>query len=177
MSGARSRQSHTQLRRASAADGADILAIYNQSIQRGEIARHCHELTMAEFASALLPDEHWYPTYVTAVEGVTRGWAGFRPWHERAAYAFTLELLVYVAPTHRGRGLGKALVKQTIAAATLACYHSIVALRVADNAVADHLLQSTGFCFAGWPKALFPGRDKIHDVTMYQRMLLGDDRP
>jgi GNAT superfamily N-acetyltransferase len=112
MPGTWSREIHTQLRRASAADGANILAIYNQSIRRGEIARHCHQLTMAEFASALLPDEDWYPTYVTAVEGVTRGWAGFRPWHERAAYAFTLELLVYVAPTHRGRGLGKALVNK-----------------------------------------------------------------
>jgi L-amino acid N-acyltransferase YncA len=171
------REIHTQLRRASGADSADILAIYNQSIQRGEIARHCQPLTPADFAGALLPDEDNYPTHVAAVHGVTRGWAGFRPWRlERAAYAFTLELLVYVAPTHRGRGLGKALVTQTIASATWACYHSIIALSLADDPVADQLLRSAGFFFVGCPNALFPGRDELHDVAMYQRMLFGSDR-
>ena len=102
------------LRRASTDDGSDILAIYNQSIQRGEIARHTNVLSMSELAGALLPNEDRYHTYVAPVDGVVRGWAGFRPWHLRNVYPWTLELLVYVAPTHRGRGLGKALVNERL---------------------------------------------------------------
>lgn len=176
MPGTSSRETHTQLRRAAPGDGADILAIYNQSIQRGEIARHCHELTMAELASALRPDDDRYPTYVTAADGVVRGWAGFRPWHDRAAYSFTVELLVYVAPTDRGRGLGKALVEHTIESAACAGYHSIVALCAEDDAVAGHLLRCAGFCISGWPRALFPEFERMHDVRMYQRTLLWDAR-
>ena len=163
------------LRRASTDDGSDILAIYNQSIQRGEIARHTNPLSMSELAGALLPNEDRYHTYVAPADGVVRGWAGFRPWHLRNVYPWTLELLVYVAPTHRGRGLGKALVKRTVAAAASADYPSIVALCSADDAVAARLLLSTGFFGIGSPIAVFRGLERRHDVAMYQRMLIRDD--
>ena len=166
-----------QLRRASADDGADILAIYNESIERGEIARHSRSLTMTELAGALLPNEHRYHTYVVPVDGVIQGWAGFRPWHPRGAYASTLELLVYVTPMHRGRGLGKALVRHTIAAAASAEFHSIVALCQADDSVAARLLRSTGFVELGRPRAVFPGLGGLRDVMLYQRLLYeGDGR-
>jgi L-amino acid N-acyltransferase len=164
-----------QLRRASTDDGAEILAIYNQSIQRGEIARHSRPLTMAELASALLPNEDRYHTYVVPVDGVIRGWAGFRPWHPRSGTVSTLELLVYVAPAHRGRGLGKALAKCTIVAAACAEFRAIVALCRADDAVAARLLRSTGFFSAGMPRAVSQGLDRLHDMMMYQRMLVEDD--
>jgi L-amino acid N-acyltransferase YncA len=163
-----------QLRRALTDNGADILAIYNQSIHRANMARHSQLLTMAELAGALLPNEDRYHTYVVPVDGVIRGWAGFRPWNPSAARASTVELLVYVAPTHRGRGLGKVLAKRTIVAAAGAGYQSVVALCRANDAVAARLLRSTGFFCAGMPRAVFPALDMLQDVTMYQRMLVVD---
>jgi len=53
-----------QLRRATTDDGAEILAIYNESILRGEIARHHRPLALAELAGALLPNEDRFHTYV-----------------------------------------------------------------------------------------------------------------
>jgi len=106
---------------------------------------------------------------------VIRGWAGFRPWLLRDTDAWTLELLVYVAVTHRGRGLGKALVKRTLAAASCADHPSIVALCSANDAAAARLLRSTGFFILGTPGAGLRGLDRLHDVTLYQRMLVRDD--
>jgi L-amino acid N-acyltransferase YncA len=164
-----------QLRRASADDGAEILAIYNESILRGEIARHGRELTMAELPDTILPDDDRYQTYVALVDGVVRGWAGFRPWHQRLAYASTLELLVYVAPEHRARGLGRALVAHVLAVASRNGYRSMLTLSPADDAVAARLWQSTGFFISGALSAVFPGPERLHDVMMYQRMLVGDE--
>jgi hypothetical protein len=53
---------------------------------------------------------------------------------------------------------------------------SIVALSLADDPAADQLLRSTGFSYAGCPKAVFAGRDRIRDVAVHQRMLFGGDR-
>ena len=161
-----------ELRRASANDSTDMLAIYNQSIQRGEIAFHNHEVATAELANVLLFGDDRYQTYVAVVEGVVRGWAGFRQWHQRAAYASTLELVVYVAPTHRSRGLGTALVSLVIAAAARANYRTILALSPSDDRVAARLSRSTGFFRAGALGAVFPGTEARHDIVLYQRMLL-----
>ena len=165
----------TQLRRASTDDGPAILTIYNEAIQRGEIARHTETLSLAELAAALLPNEDRYHTYVAHLDGVVGGWAGFRPWILRDTYPWTLELLVYVSPLHRGRGLGKRLVKRTIAAAAAANYPSIVALCAADDLIATRLLRSTGFFGLGSPVAMFRGLERRRDVAIYQRMLIKDE--
>jgi L-amino acid N-acyltransferase YncA len=164
-----------QLRRASTDDGPGILTIYNEAIQRGEVARHTKTLSLAELAGALLPNADRYHTYVAALDGVIRGWAGFRPWLLQDTHPWTLELLVYVSPPHRGCGLGKALVKRTIAAAAAAEYPSIVALCAAKDAVAARLLLSSGFFGLGSPIAVFRGLERRRDVAIYQRMLIRDD--
>jgi L-amino acid N-acyltransferase YncA len=164
-----------QIRRASERDSAAALAIYNESIRRGEIGRHIRELTMNEFAAAMLAEKDRYPTYVAAVNGVIRGWSGVRPWHQRSAYASTVELLAYVAPSHRGRGLGKALISRAIAEAVHGEFHSIVALATADHDAAVRLGSFAGFVVAGALNVAFPAPDRVREVLLYQRMLRADD--
>jgi L-amino acid N-acyltransferase YncA len=159
------------LRQARPEDGEAILAIYNDAIRRGEIAHHSHQLTLDELASMLPPLDDRYRTYVVEDEGALRGWAAFRPWHQRAAYAATLELLVYVATSHRGRGLATALVSQTIASASRAGFRSILALALADDRVAARLSRSTGFFVAGALSEVCPEGEALRDVTLYQRLL------
>jgi L-amino acid N-acyltransferase YncA len=157
-----------QLRRASAEDSESILAIYNESIRRGEISCHDHELTIGELPELLPPGDRCYGCVAT-IAGVIRGWAASRSWHQRAGYAPTLELLVYVAVTHRSHGLAKALVSQVIASASHAGYRSILALALADDIIATRLSRSTNFFIAGTLSGTFPGTERPQNVTLYQR--------
>ena len=161
-----------ELRRASADDGEAILAIYSEAIRRREISRHDRELAIAELPTIVsLGEDERYHTYVAEEDGAVRGWSAFRPWHQRAAYASTLELLVYVTQTHRGRGLATALVSQVIASASRAGFRSILTLSLADDAVAARLLRSTGFFTAGALGEMCPDGEEHRDVTLYQRLL------
>src|SRR5215468_5839382 len=94
-----------RLRRGSAGDHDAIMTIYNEAIQRREIARHEHQATATEITALLPAGDDRYHTYVAEEAGSVCGWSAFRPWHQRAAFGATLELLVYVAPHLRGRGL------------------------------------------------------------------------
>src|SRR5687767_13647572 len=50
-----------------------------------------------------------HPWLVTEQDGAVIGYAKSGPWRERAAYAWTCEIGLYVAADARGRGLGTAL--------------------------------------------------------------------
>jgi len=160
-----------RLRRASTDDVPTIVAIYNGCMRRGEICRHGRELSVDELAAILPASGDRSQTFVATVRGEVQGFAAFLPWHARAAYAATLELMVYVAEPHRGFGLAKALITQIVAAATTGGYRSVIALSRADDAVAARLSTSLGFAVAGALSEVCPGSDRLHAVTLYQRML------
>jgi L-amino acid N-acyltransferase YncA len=164
-----------QLRRALTDDGADILAIYNQSIQRGDMARHSRLLTMAELAGALLPNEDRYHTYVVPVDGVISRLGGLPSLASECRPGLNAGAARLRGADASRTWTGKALAKRTIAAAACAGYQSVVALCRANDAVAARLLRSTGFFCAGMPRAVFPALDRLQDVTMYQRMLVVDE--
>jgi phosphinothricin acetyltransferase len=164
-----------QLRRATPEDGEAILAIYNEAMRRGEISHHYRELALAELAGLLPPSGDRYLMFVVEDDGAVRGWAAFRPWHQRAACAATLELLVYVARSHRGRGLATALVSQAIASAARVGFRSMLALSLAHDAVATRLSRSTGFFVAGSLSEVCPKGEELRDVTLYQRLLCSNE--
>jgi L-amino acid N-acyltransferase YncA len=165
------------VRRAVTTDRVDMLTIYNASIQRREIARHASALTLDELSNDLKLDDDRYRAYVATIDGAVLGWAALRPWHFRAPYARTLELLVYVTPSHRRRGLGSALLRHTRDAAFGGAYHTLVVLCAAGDEGAARLLSGAGFARSGTLSAVFHGPTGACDVDMYQFLLNRDARP
>jgi L-amino acid N-acyltransferase len=159
------------VRRAAVADRVDMLTIYNSSIQRREIARHDRTLTLDELSHELPIEDDRFRAYVATIDDIVFGWAALRPWHQRVAYAATLELLVYVAPSHRRRGLGRALVSHVLDVAVRAECHSLIVLCPADDAAAVGMARATGFSRFGTLRGVLPDPGRARDVEMYQRML------
>jgi phosphinothricin acetyltransferase len=100
----------TTIREAAASDAAAIADIYNHYVAETVVTFEEKPVSVAEMArrieevrSASLP---WL---VAEADGQVVGYAYARPWHTRSAYRFSVEITVYLAPAHVGRGFGSKL--------------------------------------------------------------------
>lgn len=89
------------------------------------------------------------PVLVAEVQGQVVGWSSLSLYHQRAAYRYTLEDSVYVAPEAQGRGVGTALLRPLLARATSLEMHRVVALIEAGNRASVRLHEALGFVHAG----------------------------
>lgn len=86
------------------------------------------------------------PGLVAVEDGRVAGYAYVHPWKERAAYAPTLELTVYLAPESCGHGIGEQLVSEVIERTRRqGRFRSIIACITADNERSIRLFRSLGF--------------------------------
>lgn len=122
-----------------------------------------------------------YP-YLVAVEGDRLlGYAHASQYRPRAAYRFTVEDSIYVAPTQVGRGIGKTLLSQLIDECQARGFRQMLAV-IGDSANAASIgvhracgfalkctLDGFGFKFGRWvdsvlmQRALGPGPDSLPD--------------
>lgn len=65
--------------------------------------------TVEEFRQRIIDRVSVYPYIVCEEDGVPVGYAYASRLYERAAYAWAVELSVYFAPNHRGRGMGRKI--------------------------------------------------------------------
>lgn len=104
-----------------------------------------------------------YPYLVAELEdGTVAGYACAGPFRPRAAYRYTVEDSVYVAPAYQGKGLGRALLTALIARCEALGMRQMVAV-IGDSANAGSValhrklgfhevgtLRATGFKFGRW---------------------------
>lgn len=90
------------------------------------------------------------PFLVAADDGAIAGYAYAGPWRRKPAYRATVEDSIFVAPGHAGRGIGRRLLSDLVAACEIAGVHQIVAV-IADSgsAASIRLHESCGFVRAG----------------------------
>jgi len=108
-----------------------------------------------------LHGEH-HPVLVAESDALVCGWASLSPWSDRAAYAKTVEVSVYVAEEHRRRGIGRRLLQALVEAGRAHGHHSLLARISADNAASVRLHAECGFTVVG----------TLHEVgTKFGRLL------
>jgi L-amino acid N-acyltransferase YncA len=73
------------------------------------------------------------------------GWLSFSNFHERAAYAGSAELSIYLHPEARGRGIGRYMLEEAIRHAPGIALHSLVGLIFGHNLPSLKLFESAGF--------------------------------
>jgi L-amino acid N-acyltransferase YncA len=100
----------TTIREAAASDAAAIASIYNHYVTGTVVTFEEEPVSVAEIArrieevrSASLP---WL---VAETDSHVVGYAYARSWNVRTAYRFSVEITVYLAPAHAGRGIGSQL--------------------------------------------------------------------
>ena len=97
------------IRSAVPEDAPALLAIYAPYVETTAITFEYEVPTVEEFRRRIEKTLTFYPYLVAEEEGTILGYAYAGAFHERAAYAWGVEVSIYVVQNARGRGLGRAL--------------------------------------------------------------------
>jgi len=160
------------VRPATADDLPSILEIYNHAV--------LHSTATADLVPQTLEarrrwfDEHaaaGLPVWVAELDGRVAGFAALNSHRERPGYRFTVENSVYVAADSRGRGVGRALLEETVTGARRLGLHTILAGISGDNTASLALHARFGFAEAArFKEAVYKFNSWI-DVIYLQLLL------
>jgi len=137
------------IRPAGTPDLPRILEIYNREVEVSTATYDTIPRTEAAHRAWFAAHDANHPVLVAESEGNVGGWASLSPWSDRAAYAKTVEVSVYVAEEHRRRGLGRRLLNELVEAARRHGHHSLLARISADNDASVRLHSGCGFTVTG----------------------------
>lgn len=121
------------------------LAIYNRYILRSACTFETEQLSLDAFCARVKSICTNYPWIVYEDEGKVVGYAYLSAFHERYAYRYTCDLSIYVDEKQKGKGIGKALMKEIIALAKEDGYQKIASLITIGNFASEHLHRQFGF--------------------------------
>lgn len=97
------------LRPVTEKDAAEILAIYAPYIENTAITFEYEVPSLEAFTERIRGITAGFPYLAAVQDGRIIGYAYAKAYHERAAYARTVELSIYLHPEHKGNGTGRRL--------------------------------------------------------------------
>jgi phosphinothricin acetyltransferase len=107
--------------------------------------------------------------------GEVIGFAKAAPYHGRCAYAYAVEITVYVHPDHHGRAIGKALYGRLLSTLQKQGYHAVIAAIAQPNPISVNLHESLGLKHAGTFRQVGWKFGAWHDVGYWYATLQDDD--
>jgi phosphinothricin acetyltransferase len=123
-----------------------ILAMYNDVIMNTtavyDYEPHTLEMRRTWYN---LKQEQGIPVFVAMEDDKLVGFSSYGPFRAWAAYKYSVENSIYVAASHRGKGIAKLLMQPLIDAATANGLHTILAGIDASNETSIHLHENFGF--------------------------------
>lgn len=160
------------IRTATEADFDAIAEITNHYIRTTPIHFGYQPVTGTELRESWQKNRDVYP-FLTLVgaDGTIVGYAKAGRWRERAAYDRTAEVGIYLHPTHHGRGWGKRLYMELVAACRGVGMHTLVGGIALPNPASVRLHEACGFTLAGTFREVGWKFEAWHDVAFYQLML------
>jgi phosphinothricin acetyltransferase len=159
------------LRLAIPADAPGCLDIYRPFVLGSHSTFETEVPTVEEFAARMERFMRTHP-WVVAVDGdrIT-GYAYAAPFKDRAAYQWTAEVSVYLAPDARGRGLGRALYTALLRCLRRQGYLNAVGLIAQPNEASVGLHEALGFRRVAWLPSPGFKNGAWHDVGWWWRAL------
>ncbi len=139
------------IRRGEKRDLPVLLDIYNHEVEYGTATLDLHPKTMEEW-------EVWFsqhnvanhPLLVLEEDGAVLGYASLSPYRVKEAYSSTVELSIYVAPEHRGKGVAGAMMAELLRLAREdPATHTVVSVITGGNVASLRLHEKFGFTFSG----------------------------
>lgn len=168
------RPADVTVRDATAADLADINAIYNHYVLTCTCTYQEQPETAADREAWFQSHGPKYPVIVAQTRDGIVAWGSLSPFggpRARSAYRFTVEDSVYVRSDMQRRGLGTAILAELIRRAETLGYRSILASISADRAASIALHEKFGFVKAAHLRQIGRKFDKWLDVVYLQKML------
>ncbi len=156
-----------------------ILAIFNDAILNSTALYDYEPRTPAFMEEWFRAKEAGHYPVFGAVDddGALAGFASYGPFRHFPAYKYTVEHSVYVHPEKRGRGVGKALLRELIAAATVREYHTLVGAIDSANAASIALHAGFGFAPCGTIRQAGFKFGRWLDFEFHQLLLPTPDHP
>lgn len=157
-----------------------IAEIYADAVLNGTASFELTPPDVAEMRArraALLKGGH--PYIVAERAGAVLGYAYAGPYRARPAYAATVEDSIYIAPSAKGQGLGKALLSRLIAEAEARGFRRMVAaIGDSENHASIALHARLGFEMVGVLRSVGWKHGRWLDSVLMQRSLgEGDATP
>jgi len=163
------------IRPATAADAPALAELYGWHVLNGVGTFEEAPPSVEDMAARLAAVQaRGLPYLVAEVEGAVAALAYASPFRLRAAYRYTVEDSVYVAPGRQRQGLGRAVLGQVIAACEALGLRQMVAL-IGDsrNAGSVGIHTALGFTHGGVMSGVGFKAGRWLDVLIMQRALNG----
>ena len=161
----------TAIRPATEADLAAITDIYNEAVQNTTATFDTETKTVEDRLAWYNAHGPRHPVFVIEQDGQVAGWGSLSAWSDRRAYDGTVETTIYIAPTHRGLGLGTKLNNALIETAREIGFHTVIARITAGSVASIRLHERCGFEHVGTMKEVGHKFGQHLDVHVMQLML------
>nr|WP_298995221.1 GNAT family N-acetyltransferase [uncultured Allomuricauda sp.] len=145
-----------KIRSMHASDWNQVARIYSEGIKTG----------FATFEQRVPPYKSWDEAHVDSCrivaedDGRVLGWAALSPVSSRCVYGGVGEVSVYISENSRGKGIGKALLKQLVTESEEAGFWTIQSGIFPENKHSITLHEKVGFRFIGKRERV----GKIHGI-------------
>src|SRR5688572_23959658 len=159
------------IRAATAADLPAINDIYNHYVLRSTCTYQLEPEPMEGREKWFAAHGPQHPVIVAEVGGRVVGWGSLSKYHQRAAYARTVENSVYVHHDYQRRGIGSVLLAELIKMARERGHRTIIAAIDGEQAGSIAIHARFGFAKVGHMKELGYKFDRWLDVVYMQLML------
>jgi phosphinothricin acetyltransferase len=138
------------IRDAAAQDAISIADIYNHYVATAIVTFEEEPVTSAEIVRRIAEVRSTsLPWLVAEHGGRVTGYAYATPWKNRAAYRFAVEITVYVAPGHVGRGIGSKLYECLLPMLRARGIHAGIGTVALPNEASVKLVEKFGFRKSG----------------------------
>lgn len=157
------------VRPATREDAGAITRIYNEGIR----GRGATFETRERAVSDVLPwfDEPRFPLLVATEGDEVVGWAAASSYRVRACYSGVAEYSIYVATSHHGRGVGRALMPVFLDALAAAGFWKVLSRLFPENTASRALCARFGFREVGVYERHGQLDGAWRDVVIVERLL------
>lgn len=164
------------IRTATLADLPAITAIYDEAVRTGTATFELEPPGLDEMTRRFTTlTSNGFPYLVADAGGHVAGYAYAGPFRPRAAYRFTVENSIYVAPDWQGKGVGRALLQALIAACEAQGFRQMIAvISRSDASIALHT--AAGFEMIGTLRGVGRKHGKWLDTVDMQKSLGSGDK-
>lgn len=166
-----------QLRAARDTDFEAIAAITNHYITSTAIHFSYEPVSPTELRTLWAATHVRYPWLVSELDGEVVGYAKAGSWRERAAYRWSCEVGVYVAPARRRQGIGLPLYRELLAQCAAAGFRSAIGSITLPNAPSVALHEQLGFVAVGVVTSAGWKLGQWWDVSFWQKPLATGTAP
>lgn len=146
-------------------DWPAVRRIYAEGINTGIATFETIVPTRATLDANWLPDHRW----VAEQDGEIVGWTALTPVSSRDCYSGVAESSIYVADGHRGKGIGKALIRQQVLAADEAGLWTLQTAIFTENRASIALHHQAGYRTVGIRDRIAQRDGVWHDTVLIER--------